>query len=88
FGVWVGPRGGYNFYGSLADILVKSGKGSKAGASIDVADRTYFNNLKDMFCEWQSEYGVNYWKWDGFAVQAQYGAFAAADGVPGYANRH
>ena len=22
FGVWVGPRGGYNFYSSLADILV------------------------------------------------------------------
>ena len=37
FGIWIGPRGGYNFYGSLADILTKSGKGSKAGGSIDVA---------------------------------------------------
>lgn len=88
FGVWVGPRGGYNFYGSLADILVKSGKGSKAGGSIDVADRTYVQNFTDMAVKWMKDYGVNYWKWDGFADQAQYGAFAAADGVPGYANRH
>ncbi|MGN0361026.1 MAG: leucine-rich repeat protein [Hominisplanchenecus sp.] len=88
FGVWVGPRGGYNFYGSLADILVKSGKGSKAGYSIDVADRTYVKNFTEMAVKWMKDYGVNYWKWDGFADQAQYGAFGAADGVPGYANRH
>lgn len=88
FGVWVGPRGGYNFYGSLANILVKSGKGSKAGGSIDVADRTYVRNFTDMATKWMKEYGVNYWKWDGFADNAQYGAFPANDGVPGYANRH
>lgn len=88
FGVWVGPRGGYNFYGSLANILVKSGKGSKAGGSIDVADRVYVENFTKMATDWMKEYGVNYWKWDGFADGAQYAAFAAADGVPGYANRH
>ena len=88
FGVWVGPRGGYNFYGSLADIITASGKGSKAGGSIDVADRTYVENLTNMFCDFQDRFGVNYWKWDGFADQAQYNAFAAADGVPGYSNSH
>ena len=88
FGVWVGPRGGYNFYGSLADIITASGKGSKAGGSIDVADRVYIQNLTDMFCDFQDRFGVNYWKWDGFADQAQYNAFAAADGVPGYSNSH
>ncbi len=88
FGVWVGPRGGYNFYGSLADILVKNGTGSKAGGSIDVADRVYLKNFTEMACKWQDEYDVNYWKWDGFADSAQYSAFAAADGVPGYANNH
>ena len=88
FGVWIGPRGGYNFYGSLADILTQSGKGSKAGGSIDVADREYVKNFTEMAIEWQQEYDVNYWKWDGFADSGQYGAFAAADGVPGYANRH
>ncbi|WP_291648285.1 discoidin domain-containing protein [Clostridium sp.] len=88
FGVWVGPRGGYNFYGALADILAKSGKGSKAGGSIDVADREYIKHFGDMSVNWQSDYGVNYWKWDGFADRAQFNSFQAADGVPGYANRH
>ncbi len=88
FGIWIGPRGGYNFYGSLADILTKSGKGSKAGGSIDVADREYVKNFGEMAVDWQNEYGVNYWKWDGFVDRAQYNAFPAADGVPGYANRH
>ena len=41
-----------------------------------------------MAVDWQNEYGVNYWKWDGFVDRAQYNAFPAADGVPGYANRH
>ncbi len=88
FGVWIGPRGGYNFYGTLADILTASGKGSKAGGSIDVADREYVKNFQEMAIEWQDEYDVNYWKWDGFADQGQYNTFAATDGVPGYANRH
>ena len=88
FGMWVGPRGGYNFYGSLADIITKAGKGSKAGGSIDVASRVYVKNLTDMFCDFQDRFQVNYWKWDGFADGAQYGAFPAADGVPGYANDH
>ena len=88
FGLWVGPRGGYNFYGHLADIVAKSGKGSKAGGSIDVADRVYVKNLTDMFCDFQDRFQVNYWKWDGFADNQQYNHFPAADGVPGYGNRH
>ena len=88
FGVWIGPRGGYNFYSSLADILVKNGTGSKAGNSIDVADRNYIKNFQKMAVNWQKEYKVNYWKWDGFADRAQFNAFSARDGVPGYANNH
>ena len=88
FGLWVGPRGGYNFYGSLADLIAASGKGTKAGGAIDVADRVYIQNLTDMFCDFQDRFQVNYWKWDGFADQAQYNHFSAADGVPGYANHH
>ncbi|MBE6951054.1 MAG: hypothetical protein E7451_06920 [Ruminococcaceae bacterium] len=88
FGLWVGPRGGYNFYGHLADIIAKSGKGTKAGGSIDVADRVYVENMTNMFCDFQNRFKVNYWKWDGFVDSHQYGAFPAADGVPGYANHH
>ena len=53
-----------------------------------MASRVYVKNLTDMFCDFQDRFQVNYWKWDGFADGAQYGAFPAADGVPGYANDH
>ena len=88
FGAWIGPRGGYDFYGNLANILTASGKGSCAGGSVDVADRTYAAQFSDMVRRWQHDYRINYWKWDGFADEEQYAAFPAADGVPGYANRH
>lgn len=93
FGVWVGPRGGYNFYGYLANIIQKAGKGSKAGGSIDVADRVYVENFTKMAVDWQKRFDVNYWKWDGFVDNAQYNHFnntGGADGVPVYSesNHH
>lgn len=93
FGVWVGPRGGYNFYGTLANIIEKAGNGSKAGGSIDVADRVYVEKFKDMAIDWQKRFKVNYWKWDGFADTGQYNHFnnsGGADGVPVYSetNHH
>ena len=83
YGLWIGPRGGYSRNGDLANIIQKSGKGTMAAGSIDVADRTYVENFKNMACGWQTKYHINYWKWDGFADGGQYGAFPAADGVPG-----
>lgn len=93
FGVWVGPRGGYNFYGTLANIIEKAGNGSKAGGSIDVADRVYVEKFKDMAIDWQKRFKVNYWKWDGFADTGLYNHFnnsGGADGVPVYSetNHH
>ena len=90
FGVWIGPRGGYNYYGMLADIMTESGKGSKAGGSIDVADDTYVKNFQEMAIQWMRDYRVNYWKWDGFADSGQYNAFPSGEGVVGYSetNRH
>ena len=91
FGVWIGPRGGYNYYGEMARIMAANGTGSSGGGgdpSIDVADRVYVKNFTDMAIEWMGDYGVNYWKWDGFADNGQYGSWAATDGVPGYANNH
>ena len=93
FGVWVGPRGGYNFYTTLANIIERAQKGSKAGHSIDVADRVYVENFKKMAIKWQQDWDVNYWKWDGFADTTQYNHFnnlGGADGVPVYSesNHH
>ncbi|WP_304337649.1 discoidin domain-containing protein [Collinsella tanakaei] len=88
FGVWVGPRGGYNYYGQLAGIMANAGKGSEAGGSIDVADQRYVTNFKDMAIDWMKQYDVNYWKWDGFADKAQYNAFKKGDRVAGYDASH
>ncbi len=88
FGVWVGPRGGYNYQGEIANIMAAKGKGSNGGGSIDVADRVYLENFTNMAVQWMHDYGINYWKWDGFADSGQYGSWAATDGVPGYANHH
>ena len=90
FGVWVGPRGGYNYYGHLADVIQEAGNGSKAGGSIDVSDNRYVNNLKDMFIDFMTKWQVNYWKWDGFADNRQYNHFAQGEGVVGYSesNHH
>lgn len=70
--------------------MAKAGTGSAAGGSIDVADARYVKNFQDMAVEWMEDYGVNYWKWDGFADRAQYNHFSSGDGVVGYSdsNRH
>ncbi|MBS5735942.1 MAG: discoidin domain-containing protein [Collinsella intestinalis] len=88
FGVWIGPRGGYNYQGNLAAIIADAGNGSAAGGSIDVADQRYVTKFKDMAVKWMKDYGVNYWKWDGFADSGQYGAFNSGDGVAGYDENH
>lgn len=93
FGVWVGPRGGYNFQNHIASIIQKAGNGSQAGGSIDVADRVYVKKFTEMAVKWQKDYDVNYWKWDGFADGGQYNHFNNAgggDGVPVYSttNHH
>lgn len=88
FGVWIGPRGGYNYYGELADIMSKAGKGSKAGGSIDVADQRYVTEFGNMAVKWMQDYGVNYWKWDGFADNGQYHAFASGEDYAAYNEEH
>lgn len=88
FGVWIGPRGGYNYFGELADIIEKAGNGSKAGGSIDVADARYVKKFKEMAIDWMQKYKVNYWKWDGFADQAQFNAFPKGEGIVGYDENH
>ena len=80
FGVWIGPRGGYGTNESIANALVAQGMGSKAGGSIDVADRTYLDNYTKFASGFQDEYKVNYWKWDGFADDTQYNSFDGQGG--------
>lgn len=74
FGIWLGPRGGYNFNGSWGKLLEASGKGTYNRNSNDAVtgDSVYIANLETFFLKCQREYGVNYWKLDGFStVQPQ-----------------
>ena len=90
FGVWIGPRGGYNYHGDIATVIQNAGNGSKAGGSIDVADDRYVKKFEEMVIDWMERWQVNYWKWDGFADGSQYGAFSSGEGVVGYSetNKH
>ena len=88
FGVWIGPRGGYNYCDNLANIIAQAGNGSSAGRSIDVADQRYVDKFGDMAVDWMQKYGVNYWKWDGFADGGQYGAFTSGEDHARYNEAH
>lgn len=77
FGIWLGPRGGYNFNGSWGNLLQNSGYGTASNGEAATGDFVYITKLKEFFTENQTNYGVNYWKLDGFATQQ--GAAKATD---------
>ena len=68
FGIWLGPRGGYNFSGSWGKFLEEHGTGTsnRNCASVVTGDKVYVENLEKFFLDCQNNYGVNYWKIDGF----------------------
>lgn len=71
FGMWLGPRGGYNFNQEWGKLLEKNGNGTYSTTTYDAVtgDSVYVAKLKDFFLTQQRNYGVNYWKLDGFATQ-------------------
>lgn len=73
FGMWLGPRGGYNSEtNSFAKRMEKAGKGgyNKASKDVCVADTRYIKNISDYFIDMMNRYDVNYWKLDGFLLKA------------------
>ena len=72
FGVWVGPQGGYNFFGGFAKYLEQSGTGYAQNdywTNVCVGSDKYVKNLTSMFIDYQERFDVDYWKIDGFAVR-------------------
>ncbi|MGN0335648.1 MAG: discoidin domain-containing protein [Lachnospiraceae bacterium] len=72
FGVWVGPQGGYNYFGTFAQYLEAMGTGemqsnSALGRVICTGSRTYLKNFEALAIDYQNRFNVEYWKWDGFA---------------------
>ena len=72
FGVWVGPQGGYNYFGGFSRYLEAMGTGyvqhnSALGDVICTGSRKYIQNFEDRFVDYQTRFDIDYWKWDGFA---------------------
>lgn len=73
FGMWIGPRGGYNSETpKFAKNMEKAGKGgyNKAANDVCVADFRYIKNITDYFMDMMDRYDINYWKLDGFLLKA------------------
>ena len=72
FGLWLGPQGGYNFYGGFARYLEKMGTGyaqTNNGVNVCVGSDRYIKNLTSLFLDYQKRFDIDYWKLDGFALR-------------------
>jgi hypothetical protein len=70
FGLWLGPRGGYNYNGEFARFLETNGNGARNPATDDVITnhKRYLEKLEEFFLDNQNKYQINYWKFDGFTT--------------------
>ena len=73
FGLWNGPRGGYNnktpIFGKHMD---KAGKGgyNRAAKDVCVSSTEYIKNITDYYIDNDRKFDINYWKLDGFLLRA------------------
>lgn len=73
FGVWIGPRGGYNKDTPGFGIRMnKAGTGgyNKEAMDVCVASKSYIKNITNLFIDFMDRFDVNYWKLDGFLLKA------------------
>ena len=73
FGLWLGPRGGYNLKTyPFAKRVEKAGKGGANPKAHDVctADHRYIRNLSTLFSDYMDRFDINYWKLDGFLLKS------------------
>ena len=72
FGLWLGPRGGYGTEREIANWIAQNGFGSvnrQSGSDINISDARYLTKLnKEIFCEYQNKFDINYWKLDGMLL--------------------
>lgn len=70
-GLWLGPRGGYNYNSKFAKNIEKYDKGAfnKQSYDICVADKRYVDRVSDFFIDNMNKYDIGYWKLDGFMLK-------------------
>lgn len=68
FGLWLGPRGGYNFNAPFAKKMEKKGYGyfNAQARDVCVASSKYLDNLEEFLVSTTIENDISYWKLDGF----------------------
>ncbi len=73
FGLWNGPRGGYNDKtASFAKRMEKAGKGgyNRFANDVCVSSTEYIKNITEYYLENDRKFDINYWKLDGFLLRA------------------
>lgn len=73
FGLWNGPRGGYNNKTPMfGKHMERAGKGgyNRAAADVCVSSTEYVKNITEYYLENQKKFDINYWKLDGFLLRA------------------
>lgn len=70
FGVWLSPRGGYDYQYAFAKRIQKAGLGylNKNSHDICVGSAKYVENLEKFLIDTTAQYDINYWKLDGFCL--------------------
>ncbi|MEG0546978.1 MAG: sialidase, partial [Oscillospiraceae bacterium] len=70
FGLWMGPRGGYNYNEKFGQIMQKAGTGgyNKQSRDVCIADHNYVKNITEFFLDYMKRFDINYWKLDGFML--------------------
>ncbi|MBR2954363.1 MAG: hypothetical protein IKC45_08285 [Clostridia bacterium] len=74
FGLWNGPRGGYDYIKTptFGKNMEKAGKGgyNRAAKDVCVSSSEYIKNVTEYYLENDRKFDINYWKLDGFLLRA------------------
>ncbi len=73
FGLWLGPRGGYNLktYPFARRMQkAKMGGANRQAKDVCTADHRYIQNLSKLFLDYMKRFDINYWKLDGFLLKS------------------
>ena len=67
FGLWLGPRGGYNYNYKFGKQMEAAGTGgfNPSSGDICVGDHNYVENITNLFLDYMNRFDINYWKIDG-----------------------
>ncbi len=71
FGLWLGPRGGYNYNASFAKRMERAGTGgyNRQSRDICISDVNYLKNTEKLFKDYIERFDISYFKLDGFMLK-------------------